>query len=66
MRNKSYSISLKVVVDTDIEIKAKSYEEALEKARQIKVRDVVEFDTCFNDGSVSITGVYNFDESAHA
>lgn len=64
-KHKTYDVSVKVVVDTTISITASSYEEALTKARELGVRDVVEFDTDFNNGSVAITGVYNFSEENH-
>lgn len=62
MKNRTYEISVKVTVDTNISISAKTYEEALQKARALEVKDVVEFDTDYNDGSIAITGVYNFEE----
>lgn len=62
--NKQYEISFKVIVDTTIQISAESYEQALTKAREYSVRDLVAFDTGFNDGSVAVTGVFNSSEEA--
>lgn len=59
---KTYTIQLKVMVDTCLDIKADSYEDAIKKAREIGVKDVVDFDTDYNDGSIAVVGVYNFDE----
>lgn len=64
-RQKSYQVNVQVEVHTEIEVKAESYEEALEKARELGVKDVVDFDTSFNDGNVRVTGVWNFDEEPH-
>lgn len=61
-KNKTFNVSLKVIVETDLEISAESFEEALAKAREFGVKDVVEFDSSFNDGSVAVMGVYNFNE----
>ena len=63
-RNKEYTVNVKVTVDTNVTINAPSYEEALVKARELGVKDVVEFDTDFNDGSIAVTGIWNFDEPA--
>lgn len=58
MKNKIYNVMVSVKVDTAIEVKASSFEEALERVRDYKVKDVVEFDTDFIDGDIKITGVY--------
>lgn len=59
MRKKNYTAYFKVVVDLSIEITAESYEQALEKARKINVRDMVDFDADYEDGSIAVTGMYN-------
>lgn len=58
-KNKEFNVILKVVVETEISISADSYENALIKARELGVKDVVEFDTSFNDGSIEISGIYD-------
>ncbi len=58
-KNKEFNVILKVVVETEISISADSYENALIKARELGVKDVVEFDTSFNDGSIEIGGIYD-------
>lgn len=63
-KNKMYQVYFNVNVETVVEISAQSYEEALSKAREYDVKDIVEFDTVFNDGSVQVVGVYNPNEEA--
>lgn len=58
-KNKDYEVYLKVMVETSLEVSAESYEAALEKARNFGVKDVVEFDSPYNDGSISVIGIYN-------
>lgn len=59
---KTYTVSLRIVVETNIEVPAENYEQAISKAREIKVKDVVEFDTDFNDGNIAILGIFNHEE----
>lgn len=58
MKQKVYNVSVKVKVDTILEIKAASFEEALQKAAGYGVKDVVEFDTDYCDGEIEVTGVF--------
>ena len=48
---------VRVVVDTTVSLRAKTFEDALVEAKALKERDVVEFDGDFNDGSIDVTGV---------
>ena len=57
-KNKDFIIAVKVILDTTVEIKAESLEEALKQGRELGLRDVVEFDGDFNDGSIEVTGVF--------
>lgn len=54
----NYNVFVKVELETEISISAESFEEALTKARELKTKDVVEFDTPHNDSNVEIVGVY--------
>lgn len=58
-KNKTFNVTVKVTVETVIDISAESYEQALEKAREYSVKDVVDFDTDYNDGSIEISGIYD-------
>lgn len=57
-RHKKYTVYFKVKVETPVEIIADTYEEAIAKAREFQVKDVVEFDTEFTDGEIRIAGVF--------
>ena len=50
---------VKVTIFTTVSLQAKSYEEAIAEARQIKERDVVSFNTDFNDGSIDISAIFD-------
>ena len=52
---------VKVVVMTMVPLRAKTFEEAVAEAKALKERDVVDFDTDFNDGAIEIEGI--LDES---
>lgn len=58
-KNKKFNVIVKVSVETELEISAESYEQALEKAREYNVKDVVDFNTPFNDGNISVSGIYD-------
>lgn len=60
-KNKTYIIMIDVKLSTDLEISADSFEEALEKAREFKTTDIIEFTGGHNDSEVKITGVYSND-----
>jgi len=57
--SKKFSAMVKVTIFTTVSLRAKSYEEAIAEARQIKERDVVSFDTDFNDGSIDISAIFD-------
>ena len=48
---------VKVTIDTMVPLRAKSFEDAIVEARALKEKDVVEFDTDFNDGSIEVSGI---------
>ena len=53
-----FNVQFNVNVLTTIDIYASSMEEALQKANGYEVKDVVDFDTYFIDGSIDVTGVF--------
>ena len=53
-----YTVLVKVMVETELLISAESFEEALADAKTYDVKDVVEFHTPYNDGSIEVVGVY--------
>lgn len=54
----NFIISVKIILDTDFSITAENFEQALLKAAEVKVTDVVEFEGNHNDSSIDITGVF--------
>ena len=61
-KNKSYTVYFKLNIELDTEISAASYEDAIQKARGYDIKDLIDFDHSFNDGSIAVTGVYNSEE----
>jgi hypothetical protein len=57
-KNKTYTVMIKVMLRTDVEISAETFEEALAKARELKTPDVVQFDGSHNDSEIEVEGVY--------
>lgn len=57
-KNKTYTVMIKVMLRTDVEISAESFEEALAKARELNTVDIVEFEGGHNDSEVEVEGVY--------
>lgn len=57
-KRKRFDVHVRVTVDTVLEILAFDADDALDQAREIEVKDVVQFDTSFSDGNVSIKGVH--------
>jgi len=57
-KNRTYAVTFKVVVETPVDIGAQSFEEAIQKARTYEVKDIVDFNTDFIDGDISITSVW--------
>lgn len=53
-----YTVAVQIDLWTDVEVKAESFEDALVKARELGVTDIVEFNGGHNDSSVKITGVF--------
>jgi hypothetical protein len=57
-KNKVFTVAVKVVLDTDVEISAATFEDALEKARELSITDIVDFDGSHIDSNVDITGIF--------
>lgn len=57
-KNKTFMVYAKVRVDTGLPITAESMEDALEKARQLKIDSFVDIHGEHNDSEVEITGVW--------
>lgn len=55
---KTFTVMVTVKVDTDIEVKSESLEQAISIVHEYGVKDVVEFEGGFNDGSVEVTGAF--------
>lgn len=58
-KKKTFHVIVRVEIETELEVQGENYEEALTKARELKAKDVVEFDTPFNDGGIVISGIYD-------
>lgn len=61
-KRKEFTINFLIKLDTSIQIEATTFEEALEKARTKGVRDMIEFDSEYSDGSIKVIGVYDYSE----
>ena len=53
-----YSVMVKVVLETEVEVSAESLVDALEKTKDLTVVDVVDFKTPHNDSEIKVTGVF--------
>ena len=58
-KHQTYTVLLSLRLDTDLEISAESFEDALAKARELKTTDVVDFEGGHNDSEITVTGVFN-------
>ena len=57
-KQESYEVTFTVKVTTSVPITASSFEDAIDKAREYIVKDIVDFDTDFIDGDLEIDGVF--------
>lgn len=55
---KTYQVMVHVNLDTVVEVKAESLEDAIARGREFKMKDVVDFDTDWVDGDITVNGVY--------
>ena len=58
-KRRTFAVGLGIRIWTEIEVEASTYEEALEKARKLELKDIVDFDTPFNDGGMDIISLYD-------
>jgi hypothetical protein len=54
---KTFTITARVVVISDVEIEADSYEAAVVKAKDLEVTDLVTVDGSYNEGSIRIASI---------
>jgi hypothetical protein len=59
-KKKTFTVQVKINVWLDMQLGAQDLEGALEAARKLGVRDVIEIDDAhgYNDGEINVTGVY--------
>ena len=55
---KAFTVYAKVTIECGITIKAESFEDALERSKELKEADFVDVFQDYNDGSLEITGVF--------
>lgn len=55
---KKYTVSVRVDLETTVDISAESLEDAVVKARELNMHDVVSFDGDYCDGCLKIHGVW--------
>jgi len=55
---KTFQVMVHVNLDTVIEVRAENLEDAIAKGREFKMKDVVDFDSDWIDGDVTVNGVY--------
>ena len=60
-RKKRFSATLRVIVITEVPLRAKTYEDAVKEAHELQERDIVEFSTDFLDGSIKVASVNRTD-----
>lgn len=52
-----FTVYVTVTVETELDIRAETFEEALEIAKGYEVKEVVDFNTPHNDSSIKVRGV---------
>lgn len=57
-KDRPFTVLIELKLFTDTEIYAESLEEALEKARGLKITDVIQFEGSHNDSEFKVTGVF--------
>ena len=55
----SFNVIAKVNLDVALDIKAESLEDAIVRARQLKVEDWAECQGDLNDSEITVTGVFS-------
>lgn len=57
-KKQTFHVTVKVVVETSIEVPADTLEEAIQMGREFDVKDVAKFDTDYIDGSIEVIGAF--------
>ena len=57
-KQKTFTVQFDLKLVTTLDLRADSLEEAITKAREYSVKDLVEFDSDYIDGEVEVTGVF--------
>ena len=57
-RLQAFTVQATVEIQCSIDIRAESLEDAIEKARTLKETDFVTVLDAYNDGSLTITGIF--------
>jgi hypothetical protein len=57
-KQQSYTVQARIVVEGDLEVRAESLDEALAKAKELKLDDFITVTGGHNDSSLRITGVF--------
>lgn len=58
---KEFNVQVKVDLTTDVTIRAENMADALARAGELDMSDVVEFSGDYIDGSVKVTGLFTID-----
>ncbi|HKZ41351.1 MAG TPA: hypothetical protein VJ044_10345 [Candidatus Hodarchaeales archaeon] len=57
-KQKTFTVQFDLKLVTTLDLRADSLEEAIAKAREYGVKDLVEFESDYIDGEVEVTGVF--------
>ena len=57
-KQKTFTVHFDLKLVTTLDLRADSLEEAIAKAREYGVKDLVEFESDYIDGEVEVTGVF--------
>lgn len=58
MNLKSFSITAKINIESDITISALDLEDALKKSKELDIEDFIEFKGEWIDGDIEINGIF--------
>lgn len=57
-KRKKFTVQVEIKVWLDTEVLAYDLEDALAQGRELKPRDVIEYEGCANDEEIKIVGVF--------
>ena len=57
VKDRTFNVTARIVIISDVEVEASSFEEAVEKSKSLKETDFVTVDGEYNDGSIRIVSV---------